>query len=185
MLIAVYGGSFNPPHRAHALVARWIIDSGTADEVWLVPVYRHAFEGMQDKALASYPTRLAWCRALAGDIGAEVKVSDVESRLPVPSYSIDTLDYLSAAQPEHRFILVVGADILDQVDSWKDWDRIQQEHSPVIAGRPGYPAPGGTPIFPDISSTEVRQRLRCEEEVGHLLTPSVAKALLEDHPWKG
>ncbi|MGB0638725.1 MAG: nicotinate-nicotinamide nucleotide adenylyltransferase [Myxococcota bacterium] len=183
MRIAVYGGSFNPPHRAHAMVARWVIESNIADEVWLVPVFHHAFEGSQDKALAPYDLRLSWCRVLADEIGQCIKVSDVESKLSVPSYSIDTLNFLSVAHPEHQFFLVVGADILTQVDGWKDWDKIQKDHSPVVVGRPGYPAPGDTPMFPDISSTVVRKTIADGGDLSELLSPSVAAEIMRENPW--
>ena len=49
MRVAVYGGSFNPPHVAHAMVASWLLWTRLVDEVWLVPVFRHAFEGIQEK----------------------------------------------------------------------------------------------------------------------------------------
>tara|TARA_B100000530_G_scaffold205130_1_gene130859 strand:- start:207 stop:764 length:558 start_codon:yes stop_codon:yes gene_type:complete len=184
MRIAVYGGSFNPPHRAHAMVARWMIDSHVADEVWLVPVFQHAFEGSQDKTLAPYASRLAWCRVMAEEIGPQIKASDVESKLSVPSYSIDTLNYLSKTHPEHEFFLVVGADILSQVDGWKDWDKIQRDHAPVIVGRPGFPAPPNTPMFPDVSSTAVRRIISEGGDVSDLLTPSVAATVLRENPWQ-
>ena len=53
MRIAVYGGSFNPPHIAHTMVASWLLWTEMVDEVWLVPVYRHAFEQSHGKKLRS------------------------------------------------------------------------------------------------------------------------------------
>ena len=184
MRIALYGGSFNPPHRAHALVAEWVVQSGAADEVWLVPVYQHALDGQQTKLLAPFPDRLAWCGAMAASLSVPVRVCDVESQLPVPSYSIDTLDHLARSHPSHEFRLVVGADILDQTDQWKRWDEIEEKYAPLVVGREGYPAPGGVPVFPAVSSTEVRRRLAAGSPVDDLVTPAVLAALQESHPWR-
>ena len=64
MRVAVYGGSFNPPHIVHGWVASWLLWTGRVDAVWLVPVYRHAFEDRHDKRLAPYADRMAWCQAM-------------------------------------------------------------------------------------------------------------------------
>jgi nicotinate-nucleotide adenylyltransferase len=186
--IAVYGGSFNPPHRAHALVASWLVSSGTVEQVWLVPVFQHAFEGVHGKALAPYAQRIVWCTAMAEELGDRVVVSEVESRLPAPSYTIDTLQHLSTSHPEHRFRLVVGADILSQTTGWKSWDKIVEDHPPIVVGRSGY-SPGvgvseGVPTFPAVSSTDVRARLMKGEGIAELVTPAVERLLFEGHPWQ-
>jgi len=179
--VAVYGGSFNPPHVGHALVCGWLRWTGLVDEVWLVPVYRHAFEGRQDKTLAPFGERLRWCRALAEDLGPWARVLDVEAQLPVPSYTLDTLRHLRGAHPAARLRLVVGADVLPQVGDWHGWAQILDEFSPIVVGRQGAPPPPGEVEghldFPDVSSTEIRARLREGRPTGHLLTRSVAAAL--------
>ena len=183
MRIAIYGGSFNPPHRAHAMVISWVLESEVADRVWLVPVYRHAFEASNDKILAPFEDRLRWCKALASPFGDRVLVNDVERHLPVPSYTIDTLEHLSGRDPTHQFRLVVGADILGQVDSWKQWDRIKETYRPIVVGRTGYPSPDGVPCFPEISSTAVRQCLSEDGDASAYLTPEVSKLMQEERPW--
>jgi nicotinate-nucleotide adenylyltransferase len=183
--IALYGGSFNPPHRVHGLVAEWLVGSGAVDAVWLLPVFRHAFEGQHDKVLAPYDQRVAWCEAMAEDLSVPVSVSRVEADLPVPSYSIDTLDFLAEKYPDHRFNLVVGSDILEAVGSWKDWGRIQTDYTPIVVGREGYPAPDGVKVFPDVSSTEVRRRALHSMPLDGWVTPSVGRLLAKENPWKG
>ena len=184
MRVALYGGSFNPPHKVHGLVAEWVVNSGVADAVWLVPVFQHAFEGHHSKLLAPFDDRVRWCEALASDIATPVDVSVVESVLPTPSYSIDTLDHLAAMHPNHRFRLVVGSDILEAVDGWKDWGRIQAEYTPIVVGREGYAAPTGAPVFPNISSTEVRQRVVRGLPLDEWVTPTVKRLLEKDMPWR-
>lgn len=174
MRVAIYGGSFNPPHVAHAMVASSIRWTGRAEQVWLVPVFRHAFEGLHSKSLAAFEARLSWCEAFAADVGPFVRVCDVERELPTPSYTIATLRHLAAVHPEHQLRLVVGADVLPQLPKWRDWSAIEAEFSPIVVGRAGFPAVPDAPTFPDVSSTEVRARLEAGRPINHLLTASVA-----------
>lgn len=179
MEIGVYGGSFNPPHVGHAMVSSWLVWTRRVEEVWLLPTYEHPF----DKQLASYATRVAMCEALAAELGDYVRICLVEKELPTPSYSIDTLRTLATRYPEHRFRLVVGADVLTQVDSWKAWDEIEAEFSPVVVGRHGYPMPPDAVEFPNVSSTEIRRRLTEGEPVAHLLPASVL-AVIRSRGWE-
>ena len=185
MQIAVYGGSFNPPHRAHGMVLSWLLESGSADAVWLVPVYRHAFEKSHGKVLADFQDRVAWCEALARPFGRRVEVSQVESQLPTPSYTVDTLEHLARTYPEHRFRLVVGADILEQVTGWRRWEHIEERFPPIVVGREGYSSPPNVPVFPAISSTRIRRLLSTGGDATGLLTPEVERMLKESHPWAG
>lgn len=161
MVVGVYGGSFNPPHVGHALVAGWLGWTGRVDRVWLVPAFRHAFA----KPLAPWEVRLAACRALAAAVGPFVSVEPIEAELPTPSYTIHTLDALAARHPGHQLRLVVGADVRDQRQQWRDWDRIAAEYPPIVVGRAGYPPVEDAPTFPAVSSTEVRARMARGESV--------------------
>ena len=184
MRIAVYGGSFNPPHVAHAMVASWLLWTDQVDEVWMVPVYRHAFEGIQQKKLASYEQRVHWCTLLTSDVDERIQVCDIEAQLPVPSYSIDTLSALRERYPEHQFRLVIGADVLPDLPKWKEWERIEREFSPIIVGRDGYDSLPGMVSFPSVSSSQIRADLKKGNIPKHFLFHSLAAALLENNPYK-
>jgi nicotinate-nucleotide adenylyltransferase len=171
--IAVYGGSFDPPHVGHALVMAWTLWTRQADQVWLVPTFRHAFE----KSLAPFEERLALCRAMAADVHDAVEVLTLEQELPVPSYTVETLRVLRQQNPDADFRLLVGADILRETAKWRDWDVIASEFSPIVAGRAGYPQVPGAPSFPGISSTALRTRLRTGQSVTGLVTASVCELL--------
>ena len=165
MNIAVYGGSFNPPHIAHAWVVSWLLWTKKVDQVWLIPVYHHAFEGMQEKKLVSFEERLDWCRVFAAQISPNVIVSDIEASLSIPSYTIDTLEELSKRHPDHQFQLCIGSDIVPQLPKWKDWHRIESKFRPIIVGRGGYEhTPDSTEgkeeiAFPKLSSSKIREKL--------------------------
>ena len=168
----VYGGSFNPPHVGHAMVAAWLLWTDKADEVWLVPTFRHAF----DKDLAPFRDRVELCRAMARDVDPRIRVEPIEAELPAPSFTLNTLQALCARWPHHRFRLVVGADVLGQVHHWMRWDIIQARFSPLVVGRGGYPPVPG-PIFPAISSSEIRARLARGESIAGWVTRGVAEGL--------
>lgn len=175
MRVAVYGGSFDPPHVGHAMVAGWLKWADRADEVWLVPSHAHPF-GKQSRPFA---LRLALCEALASAVGPWVRASDVEGDLDGPSFTIDTLETLSARHPEHTFRYVLGADNLDALDKWKRWDRIAAAYDPIVVGRAGYVNPLGSVVFPGVSSTDIRRRLSVGESVDHLV-PAKVLALIGD-----
>ncbi len=171
MRIGVYGGSFNPPHVGHAMVASWVLWTEQADEVWLMPTFAHAFS----KQLAPFEDRMAMLREVCAALGAGARVDPLERDLPSPSYTIDTLDELARRHPEHQFHLICGSDTLDDTDSWKDWDRIERDYRPIIAGRAGYREIAGVPSFPGVSSTDVRRRLAAGESVDRLVPAGVLR----------
>lgn len=175
MRIAVYGGSFNPPHVGHAMVAAWLRWTDRVDEVWLVPAFAHPFE----KQMASFEERAALCEAVASAIGPGVGVSRVEADLPLPSYTIATLTHLAATFPQHAFRLVVGADVLPDTPKWRAWDRIAAGFAPIVVGRDGWPAVEGAPTFPGISSTEIRARCAAGAPIDHLVPAAIAGRVAE------
>ena len=174
MKIAVYGGSFQPPHVGHAMVASWLRWTDRADEVWIVPTFRHAF----GKQLVPYDRRYLWCQLLAEELGPGVRVSDVEARLDGPSTTYRTLCTLRASHPEHTFSFVCGADQLDGLPRWSEAERLQREFEIIVVGRMGYE--GGQPKFPGVSSTAIRQALAQGASVEHLLLSSVREAITKE-----
>ena len=173
MRVAVYGGSFDPPHVGHAMVAGWLRWADRADEVWLVPSHSHPF-GKQSRPFA---LRLALCEALAAAVGPWVRASDIEGHLDGPSFTIVMLRALSHKHPDHTFRYVLGADNLKDLPKWKDWDRITAEYAPIVVGREGYANPPDSVVFPAVSSTEVRRRLATGEPVDHLVPAGVLARL--------
>ena len=183
MKIAVYGGSFNPPHVSHALVASWCLWTGLVDQVWMVPVYRHAFEDSHGKKLAPFEQRVKWCQSYTRDVHSGILVSEVEAELPTPSYTIDTLLHLQKKFPQHQFRLMVGADVLLQTHEWKAWDQIERQFQPIVVGRVGYDNPEGSVAFPGISSTDIRKALAENIIPTQFLTQSLQEFLSESNPY--
>jgi nicotinate-nucleotide adenylyltransferase len=153
--VAVYGGSFNPPHVAHVLAAVYVLSTAPVDEVLVVPVYKHPFS----KELASFEDRLEMCR-LAFSWIPGVSVSTVERELDGESLTLRTLEHLRATHPDWSMRLLLGADVIGDLPKWHRFDRISEIAPPIIVGRAGVVAEGAPePILPRVSSTEVRDAI--------------------------
>jgi nicotinate-nucleotide adenylyltransferase len=162
------------------MVASWLIWSGEVDQVWVVPVYQHAFESIHEKRLVPFNVRMEWCQKMAEELGTNVRVSNIESTLPTPSYSIDTLKALQHQYPQHQFRLVVGADVVSQLPQWKQWSEIEQHFSPIVVGRVGYEGHRAQMVFPDVSSTAIRDSVRKGIIPTQWLIRGVAQSLREN-----
>jgi nicotinate-nucleotide adenylyltransferase len=168
--LAVYGGSFDPPHIAHTLVCAYVLAAHPVTRVLVVPAMQHPFH----KALAPFVHRLRMCEIAMRDL-RRVEVSDIERELPGPSLTLRTLERLQALHPSATLRLVLGSDLLPETTSWHRFDRIEEIAPPLVvprAGREGTSA--ALPALPDISSTEVRKHLRAGLETAGLVDPEVA-----------
>ena len=155
--IALLGGSFNPPHVGHLLAAQYVWATQPLDAVWLMPSFQHPFR----KALVDFEHRAAMCELLCRETSGWLRTSRVESEVGGSGRTVDTLAFLQARHPEHRYTLVIGSDILKDLPSWKDFDRIQQMARVLVLYRAGYPAPEAVgPPLAEVSSTEVRELLQ-------------------------
>ena len=168
MRVALYGGSFNPPHVAHQLAALYVLETHDVDELWLVPCFKHPFE----KALESFEDRLEMCTRAAAALGPRARVDDCERRLGGESRTLRTVSVLEAEHPGTEFALIVGADLLRELPSWHGAEELQRLVRFIVVGRSGFEG-GVGPAMPAISSSEVRERLRTGDSVEALLPRSV------------
>jgi nicotinate-nucleotide adenylyltransferase len=158
MRVALFGGSFNPPHVAHQLVALYVLETAPVDALWFVPAHEHAF----GKPLAAFDDRLAMCELAAGALGPRARVSDVERALGGRSLTLRTVRRLSEMHPEHAFSLVIGSDLLGEVASWYGGDELARSVPFIVVGRSGASELAGSApaiAMPDVSSTAVRAAL--------------------------
>ncbi len=157
--VALYGGSFNPPHVGHVAVVAWLLSTTDVDAVWLLPCSEHAF----GKALAPLVDRVAMCQAaMAPFYAPRIAITTIESDLPQPARTVDTLVALRARFPETRFDLAIGADILAERHLWKRWDLIEASTRLWILGRDGFDVPSGYvsgPTLVTAASRDVRSAL--------------------------
>jgi nicotinate-nucleotide adenylyltransferase len=154
MNVAFYGGSFDPPHAGHVLAAAYLTSVVGFDKVLVVPVFHHAF----DKPLTDYQARLAMCRT-AFERLCGVEISTIESELAAPSYTITTVLALLRGHPDWNLRVIVGADVLPDIERWNRIDELQRIAPLYVLGRRGAQASPVAPaaLLPEISSTQVRQ----------------------------
>ena len=158
--VALFGGSFNPPHVAHQLVALYVLETQPVDELWFVPTYAHPF----GKDLAPYDDRVAMCELAAKVLDARVRVSRAEETLAnAPGFTVSrTLDLIEhLAAPDRELRLVIGADILGETAKWYRWDAVVAKAPLIAIGRSGFSVPAGSTItgvvMPEVSATQIRE----------------------------
>lgn len=192
MRIALFGGSFDPPHVGHQMACLYVLLTHDVDEVWMVPCYRHPF----DKRTVPFAHRVELCKLAAQDLGPRVRVCTIEEELGDKSYTLVTVQALKARHPEHTFSVVIGADLIKERERWHRFADLAQLAPFVIIGRAGHAGTGvptsGSPAtpgavqpddrqhaeplaLPAVSSTEVRAQLA----QGQLPRGWVARAVLE------
>ena len=135
--VALFFGSFNPIHKGHYAIAKYLLERTDADEVRMVVTPRNPF-GKKD--LADARQRLETVREAMLRTGLAVTVSDVEFHLPEPNYTLRTLEYLDAQEPDCEHILVIGADNLEQFGRWYGYQELIARYEIWVYPRPGYPA---------------------------------------------
>jgi nicotinate-nucleotide adenylyltransferase len=176
--VALFGGSFNPPHVAHQLVALYALETQPIDEVWFVPVFAHVF----GKALAPFEDRVRMTELAIAPLGPRAKLSRVEeelARAAGPAFAgnrtLDLVDHLLATQRDIELRLLVGTDILGETHKWHRWDDVVAKAPLLVVGRPGAPLPAGSAAtgvtMPAISSTEIRAALAAGDGAAASLLP--------------
>ncbi len=135
MKIGLLFGSFNPIHIGHLIIANYLANHTTLDKVWLVVSPQNPLKKYGD--LINTYDRLEMAK-LATDNSNNIKVSDVELKLPQPSYTIDTLTHLKEKYPEHEFALIMGSDNLVSLPKWKNYKLILRDYQIYVYPRPGY-----------------------------------------------
>lgn len=153
--IAIFGGSFNPPHLGHAFVTLWALAARPIDEVWWTPANQHAF----GKSLAPFRLRAAWCHIATRHL-AGARVCEIEGEMGGESRTIDTLERLEQLHPDTRFSLLVGADLVDQLPSWKRGAELVDRFPIHVVGRGDDAGAANELKIPDISSTGLRDAFR-------------------------
>ncbi|MEZ4266019.1 MAG: nicotinate (nicotinamide) nucleotide adenylyltransferase [Myxococcota bacterium] len=170
--VALYGGSFDPPHNAHVLAVTWLLCRAHVDAVWLLPTYAHAF----GKTLAPFDERVAMLRLAMAHLGPQVAVEPIEATLAQPSYTVQTVDALREREPGARFTWLMGTDSFAERERWHQFERLESMVDFLLVGRDGQPDPEGVEVpvhLPAIASSDVRRRLRAGQPVAHLLPEAV------------
>ena len=185
--IGIFGGSFNPIHVGHALIANYIVESGAIDMLWLMVSPQNPLK--ENSGLASDYHRLRMTELVSRRIES-VTTSAFEFDLPKPSYTIDTLNSLKAKFPDDEFYLVIGADNWCLFDKWKNGKEIISKYHILIYPRRGYDIlipeqycdrvkVVDAPLI-EVSSTQIRERLAQMKSVSFYVPEAVEKYIVKN-----
>lgn len=175
----MFGGTFDPPHVGHRIVAMDVVEAVRLDRLMIVPAARPPH---RDATLPGDARLELARRAFAGD--ARIDVSDIEFRRDERSYTVDTLERIRADHPEARLFLVMGSDQYEGLSDWWKPERIVEVAELVVMRRAGraivaderFPYRSVDVTRVDLSSTEIRRRLAAGRSVRYL----VPDVILED-----
>ncbi len=179
--VGIFGGSFNPPHVAHGLACLYALSVAPLDRILVIPSYQHPL----DKALLDYGHRLAMTKLAFRHLEPWVEVSRIEEELGGVSYTVDTLSELRRRNPDARLRLIVGSDILGEVERWRRFQEIA-ELAPLLIvprmtdGMNGQAQAAARFYLPAVSSTDVRRALAAGEDPGEAL-PLAVRDYIREH----
>lgn len=183
--IGVFGGTFDPPHIGH-LVAALDAQAALDLDVVLLVVANVPWQKVEDRQVSPAADRLALVHAAA--VGSPLlEVSDVEIRRGGNSYTADTLADLAAVEPDATLFVILGRDAAAGFGTWERCEEVAAAAELVVVDRPG-PAPALDPELDwiridipelELSSTELRARVRDGRSIQYLTTPEVAACIAE------
>ena len=169
--IGIFGGSFNPIHCGHIALAQAVQKQCGMDEVWLMVSPQNPLKQQADLLDDNLRLELAQ-KALEGVEG--VCASDYEFHLPKPSYTWNTLHQLSEDYPDCEFFLLIGGDNWAHFERWRQWKDILRNYDVIVYPRDEYPGTIDVPLL-DVSSTEIRQKVRAGECISGLVPETIEK----------
>lgn len=178
-VVAVFGGTFNPPHIGHLALANYVCECTESDELWFMVTPCNPFKVGGN--LLDDHVRLKMVEA-AVEGYAQFRASDFEFHLPRPSYTVNTLAGLRRSFPDYRFVLLIGADNWLAFDKWRQPEKILAHHEVWVYGRPGLTVDAGSlprgvrlldaPLL-EVSSTFIRQSVALGRDVRYYTHPAV------------
>lgn len=181
--IGLFFGSFNPIHTGHLIIANIMAENTDLSKVWFVVSPQNPFK--PSKSLLHEFDRYDMVKAAIAD-HYKLEVSDVEFRMPKPSYTIDTLTVLSEKNPNRQFVVIIGQDNLENFYKWKNYQQILELYGLYVYPRPGVtespllrhkhvqlvPAP-----LIDISATYIRQAVKDGKSIRYLVPEPVEQII--------
>ena len=178
MKVGLYFGSFNPIHIGHLIIANHVLNETDLEKIWLIVSPQNPLKA--SASLLNEYNRLHLAR-LATEEDNRLKVSDIEFKLPRPSYTVDTLTYLVEKYPEHAFSIIMGSDSYQNLHKWKNYETIINNYPIYVYKREGFevkphlkiqPLILNTPLL-QISATEIRRLIKSGKSVRYMLPEKV------------
>jgi nicotinate-nucleotide adenylyltransferase len=185
MKTGLFFGSFNPIHIGHMAIANYMVEFTALDQVWFVVSPQNPFKEKKS-LLEDYHRYELVIRAIGDD--DRFRATNIEFRMPKPSYTIDTLTWLSEKHPGNEFSLLMGSDQLSAFEKWKNHQEITRNYHRYIYPRPGVdhhslPMMDNASLVPapmmEISSSFIRQAIKDEKDIRHFLPTLVWEYIQE------
>jgi len=183
MKIGLYFGSFNPVHIGHLIIANHAVNETGLDQVWFVVSPQNPFK--QSASLLNEYHRLYLIKS-AIDGENNLRASSIEFNLPKPSYTVDSLAYLKEKYPGFEFSILMGSDGFQNINKWKNFEAIVNNHKIYIYKRPGFNIEEtfganiellDAPLL-EISSTHIRELIKNKKSIRYLV-PDIVKEEIE------
>ncbi len=171
MHVALFGGSFNPPHIGHIFAALYALKTAQPDEIWVLPSFSHPLH----KQLIDAEHRLAMCRLAFAGI-EHIHVRDDE-RTNSTGYTWDLIHNLKSQYPHHRFSLIGGTDTQESLTTWYRGEELATLISVIAVPRGGYDA--SPAALPSISSSLIRERIATQQDITELVDAQVHAYICE------
>ncbi len=193
MRIGILGGTFDPPHWGHLLLAEFVRDEIELDKVYLVPALLPPHK--TDRVITDAQRRLKMVKLLCGDDDFIVPSDADLTHNRKPSFTIDLLDELAQKFPEDTFHLVIGGDSVIEFTTWRRWKEILGKYDVVALPRPGRNFSTAdkkvlekirifkSPLI-EISSTEIRRRVKMEKSIRFMTTKAVVEFIESEGLYK-
>lgn len=182
MKIGLYFGSFNPIHHGHLIIASHIVNNTSLDEVWLIVSPQNPFKNASGLLNEQHRLHLV---QLAIDNTRGLRASNIEFKLPKPSYTVNTLSYLADKYPSHEFTVILGSDGFQNIRKWHNANVILNNYPIMIYLRPGFGVKESfgakitildAPIL-EISSTRIRELIRERKSIRYLVPDIVEEEI--------
>jgi len=189
MKTGLYFGSFNPIHIGHLAIANYMLEFTDISQLWFVVSPHNPLK--EKSTLLNDRQRLEMVRLAIGD-DQRFRVSDIEFKLPQPSYTIDTLAYMEEKFPEREFALIMGSDNLKTLHKWKNIENILGKYQIFVYPRPDYSTDDKAVKVPnkititraplmDISSVFIRKAIKDGKDIQYFLHEKVYEYIREMH----
>ena len=185
VVTGIFGGSFDPPTFAHLKVGQFCLKHARIDELWFLPTSQNPLK--QDYPATPSALRLEMLQAALAPL-PEIKIETVELFRDTPAYTFDTIHELKRREPDRAFVLIMGMDAFLSLPRWKHASELMKLVRFAVVPRPGMKQPKSSQIVDmdviflelpelDISSTEVRSRIKQGRDVSDLAPASVLELI--------
>lgn len=187
MKVGILGGTFNPVHQGHVTMALGALGALGLQEVWWIPAGRPPHKAVEREVSAEHRYRMVE-KAIEGV--PQFKILPIEKNRPGPSYTVDTLTELARLHPANEWFFITGSDVVPELSKWRAIERALKLATFVVVARPGAepPLPAGVkwldvpPV--DVSSSEIRRRIRTGRSIAGLVPEPVARYINEQRLYR-